>query len=203
MTTGRDVAEINTDGDNDKGKGLDEDDPPKILLKESSLQESSIDDSNATGPNEPREMQPKALPMFLFLGDRYTTTRRSSIDCLPVHVRTELVRRFDNMWSANEHTIAQHTEYTQNPGKYKSRVQCIHTMMVQGTSADEPIRPGAKEPELSAGSKCTAAGYPCARLRWHKDHQGFFICFMPLPIGLRKGRSWDELGYWVLPEADT
>ncbi|EUC43937.1 hypothetical protein COCMIDRAFT_38206 [Bipolaris oryzae ATCC 44560] len=106
----------------------------------------------------------------------------------------ELMRRFKDMWSMNEHTITQYTTYTHNLQKYTTSCVCIHSMLL----AKDPTFTRGGRLYKSADDRCIDAGYPCASFRWDGRQRRYFIQLAPLPQVLPKGKSHEELGYWVL-----
>lgn len=199
---GKKVIDIDSDDEDDKSEDLSGEDTSTDLPNEHSQQKHAID-NDATRPVEHRVKQPKIPPTYLVITDKYVPGALMSIDSLPMHVRAELERRLNDMWSAHNQTIIEYTACIQNLKRHAFKRLCMHENLVQCSLSDDSITRRVKESSTYACKECTAAGCPCARLICRGQEDGAVIHWVPLRPGLRKGIFRHELGHWVLPEVDT
>lgn len=181
----REVIEIETDEENNENKKNGRGVRRSLRLTECVEPKRLIADSKGIAINGRR---PRELQVYFCISE--------DIICkwLPVDVQTELMRRFKDMRSMNEHTITQYTAYTYNLIGHISSPLCIHSMLL----AKNPAFTRGGKPNKSADDSCIDAGYPCADFRWHKHEKKFVVCFLPIPKALRKGKNSSNLRHWVL-----
>ncbi|KAJ5038531.1 hypothetical protein J3E74DRAFT_423556 [Bipolaris maydis] len=181
VATEKQVIEIESDEENDRNleNSLDARRPSHVQ------REPLITDSKGIVV---KGLRPKNLRVHLYVSEEASLTR------LPVNIQADLMRRFKDMWSMNEHTITQYTAYTHNLKDHVCSPVCIRSMLL----AKIPTFTRGGKLHKSADDSCIDTGYPCADFRWHKYEKNFVVRFLPLPQALRVGKHPEDLGYWVL-----
>lgn len=185
MAVEREVIEIESDEENQVNRKNGQSVRRSLRFIECVEPKRLITDSKGIAINGRR---PRELHVYFHVGEDCISTR------LLVNVQTDLMRRFKDMWSMNEHTIIQYTAYTHNLIGHIYSPVCIHNMLL----AKDPTFTRGGKPNKFADDTCIEAGYPCADFRWHKHEKKFVVCFLPLPKVLRKRKHTNDLGYWVL-----
>ncbi|KAI4656020.1 hypothetical protein J4E93_000736 [Alternaria ventricosa] len=175
---------------------------------ENDLPEQRQAQANRKPTNLPSQLKPRPtrkpvdLPMYLQLRNERGKYVLKDFDDLPVLVQAELKRRYEEMCSATEYRRRYYGTCTLNPKHYTDsphRPFCIRNILVSGG-----IRAGRTRQEFSQGGvfkktaddRCINARQPCSHFAKYKEE--FIIRIVPLPRTLREGKTWTDLGYWVL-----
>ena len=148
------------------------------------------------------EREPADLPIYLRVRSEGGQTTLKDIDDLPVLVQAELKRRYKEMWSAFKGRREYYATITNNPGHYirnPEKPWCIRNLVVRGSRrTDQSFSEGGSF-RNTADDRCVRALEPCAHFASHNGE--YIIRMVPLPSTLREGKSWRDLGYWVLSES--
>jgi hypothetical protein len=141
------------------------------------------------------EKQPKDLPMYLRVPDGKGGHFIKDIEELPMQTRSELQRRYKDIWVSNKFRTIKYRGCTYNPGRYMAKNTCIRNQVWRGKRVGIPrFTQGGKLNE-SADDKCITATHPCAY--FVKYGEEFAICIVPLPRALRQLKAWTETSFWV------
>ena len=140
--------------------------------------------------------EPRDLPMYLRFRNELGHYVMKDFDDLPVLVQAELKRRYEEISSASKYRRDYYAGCTLNPGNYVYKPFCIRNTIVRGSNGNNKIWGQGGHFKYSADDRCIKAGSPCAHFDTHDGE--YVIRLVPLPRGLRAGKTWTDLGYWVL-----
>ncbi|EMD61189.1 hypothetical protein GGP41_010091 [Bipolaris sorokiniana] len=120
----REVIEIETDEENEANRKNSQSVRRSLRLTGCVGPKHLIADSKGIAINGRR---PRELQAYLYVSEGVIS------NWLPVNVQTDLMHRFEDMWSMKEHTITQYTTYTYNLIRHSSGPLCIHSMLLAKT----------------------------------------------------------------------
>jgi hypothetical protein len=148
-------------------------------------------------PNEPPpppEAQP-VIPRVLLLPRTDTFV---DITRLPEDIRKDLQDRFRTMCNASEKRKKRYHGMQTKPQNRLNKEECIRCQFMEtskGGRRSDGYYTNGGEVNKSADDMCIERRSPCVYMVRHNG--ACTLCIVPLPAGLRVGKRWDELGYWV------
>jgi hypothetical protein len=117
---------------------------------------------------------------------------------LPKNVQTELQRRFYETCTTSAERSHQYHRILRLPHNRLDKEDCIRCQFtktgVRGRRTDGYYVNGGEDGQ-SADDMCIEHRCSCVHMVRHNGVCTF--CIVPLPTGLRVGKTWDELEYWV------
>ncbi|KAI4698249.1 uncharacterized protein J4E84_001385 [Alternaria hordeiaustralica] len=117
---------------------------------------------------------------------------------LPQQVQAELEARFKAMWECEPSRTKTYRRFMEKPGHQVNKDVCLRNLVIRSSSAKGTMWAQGGKHKESACDKCIAKREACAHI--DKVNNEYIKVFVPLPRDLRKGKKWDELGYWVLED---
>jgi hypothetical protein len=113
-------------------------------------------------------------------------------------VQTELQRRFHETWTSSGKRKNCYRGMQSKPQNRLNKGVCIRFQFLEtgrtGRRSDGYYVGG--EAKKSADDMCIE--HRCLCLYMIKHNGVCALCIVPLPAGLRVGKMWNELGYWVI-----
>lgn len=175
-----------------------------VVKKERETIDLTSDDQNPEPETDnQRQMEEEPEPHDLAMYLRFRTEAGRNVlkdfDDLPTPVQAELMRRYKEMWSATKNRRNDYTTCTTKPARYTDNPDkpwCIRNLVVRGSRGTGQLFSHGGDFKDTADDRCVNASQPCAHFARHKGK--YIIRFVPLPMSLREGTTWTDLGYWVL-----
>ncbi|KAI4619860.1 hypothetical protein J4E83_005717 [Alternaria metachromatica] len=179
----------------------DEQAPAKLPRKRKSIVDRRSNDV-------PRQRKPQTvrnpvdLPIYLRFRNEQGEYVLKTLDDLPVLVRAQLKRRYEFMCLSSKYRRDYYASCTLNPARYTDnpdRPCCIRTVLIGAMTPAGTVRQSFSQGGDfmdAADDRCVKAYEPCAHFANHNGE--FVIRIVPLPSTFRAGKTWTDLGYWVL-----
>jgi hypothetical protein len=165
-----------------------------VVKQETEVIDVDSDMEDIAAPAPPPSETQHNIPMIFLLPQ---TDTFEDIAHLPTNVRAELQHRFHAMCTASEKRKERYRAMQNRPQNRLNRDECIRCQLTKtgkNRRADGYYTQGG-EVKKSADDMCIERSSPCVHVVRHNGVCSW--CIVPLPAGLRVGKKWDELEYWV------
>jgi len=150
-----------------------------------------------------QELDPRNLPIMLYVPEENRTHHYISIEQLPAKVHKELARRFDEFRLSTQTKIRCYRRLSKDPATYMDRPSCVCDQLTknllevrEGKPVQAQTFKEGGEFSFSADDKCIRERLPCTHIIEQDD--GYALCFVPLPNAVDDGVSWKDLWFWVV-----